>query len=246
MRPTRRPLPPVDPAAWAYVLYTSGTTGRPKGVAVPHAGIVNRIAWLQDAYPLGAGDRMLVKTPISFDTSVWEVFWPLSAGATLVVARPGGHRDPRYLAETIVAQRVTAVDFVPSMLELFLDEPMAAHCHSLTRVTVGGEALSTELAERFAAVLDVPLHNLYGPTEASVDVLGWTADGGPVALGVPGWNVRAYVLDAYLNPAPPGAPGELYLAGVQLADGYLHRHDLTAQSFRRQPVPDRRTHVPHR
>ncbi|KAA0084465.1 non-ribosomal peptide synthetase [Mycolicibacterium sp. P9-64] len=232
--------PNVDPAGWAYVLYTSGSTGRPKGVAVPQAGIVNRIAWLQHAYPLTADDRMLVKTPISFDTSVWEVFWPLSVGAALVVARPGGHRDPGYLAETIVSQRVTAVDFVPSMLELFLEDSRAAQCTSLTRVTVGGEALSPEVANKFANAFaaDVPLHNLYGPTEASVDALGWTADGGPVALGVPGWNVRAYVLDGYLNPVPAGAPGELYLAGVQLADGYLHRHDLTAQSFVANPFGD--------
>nr|WP_233165340.1 non-ribosomal peptide synthase/polyketide synthase [Mycobacterium sp. AT1] len=228
----------VDPRQLAYVLYTSGSTGRPKGVAVPHVGIVNRIAWLQDAYPLGSDDRMLVKTPISFDTSVWEVFWPLSVGATLVVAQPGGHRDPGYLAETIVSQRVTAVDFVPSMLELFLEEPRAARCTSLTRVTVGGEALSADVAARFADVVGVPLHNLYGPTEASVDVLGWTADGGPVALGAPGWNVRAYVLDPYLNPVPVGAPGELYLAGVQLADGYLRRHGLTAQSFVANPFED--------
>ncbi|MCV7209473.1 non-ribosomal peptide synthase/polyketide synthase [Mycolicibacterium canariasense] len=231
----RPPLHEIDPAAWAYVLYTSGSTGRPKGVAVPHIGIVNRISWLQDAYPLTAGDRMLVKTPISFDTSVWEVFWPLSVGATLVIARPGGHRDPAYLAETIVAERVTAVDFVPSMLELFLDEPRSAQCRSLTRVTVGGEALADDLAARFAAALGVPLHNLYGPTEAAVDVLGWTADGGPVALGVPGWNVRAHVLDGYLEPVPDGAPGELYLAGVQLADGYLHRPGLTAHRFVADP-----------
>ncbi|AKS31661.1 non-ribosomal peptide synthetase [Mycolicibacterium goodii] len=234
-------LPGVDPMAWAYVLYTSGSTGRPKGVVVAHAGIVNRIAWLQHAYPLGADDRMLVKTPISFDTSVWEVFWPLSVGATLVVARPGGHREPAYLAATIVEQSVTAVDFVPSMLEVFLDEtgadgPDAPAGTSLTRVTVGGEALSTELAARFDdAFGGVPLHNLYGPTEAAVDVLGWTADGGPVALGVPGWNVRAYVLDGYLNPVPAGAPGELYLAGIQLADGYLHRQALTAERFVANP-----------
>jgi amino acid adenylation domain-containing protein/non-ribosomal peptide synthase protein (TIGR01720 family) len=228
--------PSIDPLAWAYVLYTSGSTGQPKGVAVPHGGITNRIAWLQHAYPLATGDRMLVKTPISFDTSVWEVFWPLSAGATLVIARPGGHRDPGYLAETIVAQQVSAVDFVPSMLELFLEDPRAADCTTLTRVTVGGEALSVELAARFATTFGtVPLHNLYGPTEASVDVLGWTADDGPVALGLPGWNVRAYVLDGYLNPVPTSAPGELYLAGVQLADGYLDRSGLTAQSFVADP-----------
>jgi amino acid adenylation domain-containing protein len=233
--PTSVVLSDVDPASWAYVLYTSGSTGRPKGVAVPHAGIVNRIAWLQDAYPLGGDDRMLVKTPISFDTSVWEVFWPLSVGATLVLARPGGHRDPGYLTEVIASQRVTAIDFVPSMLELFLDEPRAAQCASLSRVTVGGEALSTEVANRFAVTFGIPLHNLYGPTEAAVDVLGWTADGGPVALGGPGWNVRVYVLDGYLNPVPDGAPGELYLAGVQVSDGYLRRYGLTAQSFVANP-----------
>ncbi|WP_246600280.1 amino acid adenylation domain-containing protein [Skermania piniformis] len=229
--PTPAPRRDIDPAAWAYVLYTSGSTGTPKGVAVAHAGIVNRIGWLQHAYPLGAGDRMLVKTPIGFDVSVPEVFWPLSAGATLIVARPDGHRDPAYLAELIGSHAVTAVDFVPSMLELFLDEPRAAHCRSLKQVTVGGEALRPELAARFAATLDVPLHNLYGPTEASVDVLAWTADGGPVALGTPGWNVRAYVLDGHLNLVPVGARGELYLAGVQLADGYLHRSGSTAQRF---------------
>ncbi|MHA3022899.1 non-ribosomal peptide synthase/polyketide synthase [Mycobacterium sp. BMJ-28] len=236
--PGRPPLPEIDSAAWAYVLYTSGSTGKPKGVAVAHAGIVNRVGWLQDAYPLTVQDRMLVKTPISFDTSVWEVFWPLSVGATLVIARPGGHRDPAYLAETIVSEGVTAIDFVPSMLELFLDEPRSARCLSLTRVTVGGEALPDELAARFGATFGLPLHNLYGPTEAAVDVLGWTADGGPVALGVPGWNVRAHVLDRYLNPVPDGAPGELYLAGVQLADGYLHRLDLTAQRFVADPFGD--------
>ena len=228
----------IDPATSAYVLYTSGSTGRPKGVSVPHAGIVNRIAWLQDAYPLTSDDRMLVKTPISFDTSIWEVFWPLSVGATLVMARPGGHRDPAYLAETIAAQAVTAVDFVPSMLELFLEEPRSATCTSLTRVTVGGEALSAQVATRFAEAFTVPLHNLYGPTEAAVDVLGWTADGGPVALGRPGWNVQTFVLDEYLNPVPAGAPGELYLAGVQLAQGYLHRIGLTAQSFVANPFED--------
>ncbi|MDG4666640.1 non-ribosomal peptide synthetase [Mycobacterium sp. 236(2023)] len=230
------PLTSVETAAWAYVLYTSGSTGTPKGVAVPHAGIVNRIAWLQHAYPLDGTDRMLVKTPISFDTSVWEMFWPLSAGAALVIAQPGGHRDPAYLADVIRRHGVTAVDFVPSMLELFLDGPAARDCTSLTRVTVGGEALSADVARHFARTFPgTPLHNLYGPTEASVDVLGWTADDGPVSLGVPGWNVHAYVLDEYLQPVPDNSPGELYLAGVQLADGYLGRFALSAERFVANP-----------
>lgn len=234
------PDPACRPDSWAYVLYTSGTTGRPKGVAVPHRAIANRIDWLQEAYPLDRDDRMLVKTPISFDTSVWEVFWPLSVGATLVLARPGGHREPGYLVETIARQQVTAVDFVPSVLEAFLDEldleaASAAELSSLTRLTVGGEALPQELADRVVRRLGVPLHNLYGPTEAAVDVLGWTADGGPVAIGAPGANVRVHVLDDRLRPAPPGVPGELYLAGVQLADGYLGRQVLTAERFVADP-----------
>ncbi len=234
--PSPAPLPHVDTSVWAYVLYTSGSTGTPKGVAVAHAGIVNRIAWLQHSYPLDTTDRMLVKTPISFDTSVWELFWPLSTGASLVIARPGGHRDPAYLADVIRREGVTAVDFVPSMLELFLDDPAARDCTSLTRVTVGGEALSAEVYEQFARTFPgTPLHNLYGPTEASVDVLGWTADGGPVSLGTPGWNVHAYVLDEYLHPVPDNVAGELYLAGVQLADGYLNRFGLSAERFVANP-----------
>lgn len=224
--------------SWAYLLYTSGSTGKPKGVVVPHAGIVNRISWLQHAYPLSSADRMLVKTPVSFDTSVWEIFWPLSVGATLVLARPGGHRDPSYLAETIVAQQITAVDFVPSMLELFLDDPRSAQCESLSRVTVGGEALTADLTQRFERIFgnqQISLHNLYGPTEASVDVLGWTFNGELPALGVPGWNVGVYVLDQYLHMVPPGCPGELYISGVQLADGYIHRHSVTAQRFVANP-----------
>jgi len=230
----------LDPARWAYVLYTSGTTGRPKGVVVSHQAIVNRIAWAQHAFPLNADDRMLMKTPISFDVSVPEVFWPLTVGATLVIARPGGHREPRYLVDLIESERVTALHFVPSMLELFFDEALDGResvdrLSSLTRVTVSGEALPQELADRVTGHLGVPLHNLYGPTEAAVDVLGWTADGGPVAIGGPCWNVQVYVLDQRLQMTPPGVPGELYLSGVQLADGYLGKGALTGGRFVADP-----------
>ncbi|MFB7293632.1 amino acid adenylation domain-containing protein [Actinacidiphila glaucinigra] len=228
-----RGLLPEHPA---YVIYTSGSTGRPKGVVVPHAGVVNRLAWMQGMCPIGGSDRVLQKTPFGFDVSVWEFFWPLLEGATLVVARPEGHRDPAYLAELISRERVTVTHFVPSMLQVFVQEPAAAGCAGLRAVVCSGEALPTELAARFRDVLpQVPLWNLYGPTEASVDVTAWTYQAGTetasVPIGRPVWNTQVYVLDARLRPVAPGVAGELYLAGVQLARGYLNRRGLTAERF---------------
>ncbi|MEY9946671.1 amino acid adenylation domain-containing protein [Kitasatospora sp. GAS1066B] len=232
-----RGLVPGHPA---YVIFTSGSTGRPKGVVIPHTGIVNRLACMQDVYGLTASDRLLQKTPFGFDVSVWEIFWPLSQGATLVVARPGGHREPEYLAELIRRQRVTVTHFVPSMLRAFLGESLAPACTGLREVMCGGEAMSAELRDRFAQVLPgVSLHNLYGPTEASVETTEWACAGehgsGSVPIGGPVWNTRVYLLDAGLRPVPPGALGELYVAGVQLARGYLNRPGLTAERFVADP-----------
>ncbi|WP_210594061.1 non-ribosomal peptide synthetase [Streptomyces sp. GESEQ-35] len=223
------------PAHPAYVIYTSGSTGRPKGVAVPHAGVVNWLAWLQGAYNLSASERVLQKTPFGFDVSVREFFWPLLQGATMVVAKPSGHRDSGYLAELIQRERVTIAHFVPSLLQVFLREPAAAACTDLRAVFCSGEALPSDIAVQFQNVLNVPLHNLYGPTEASVEVTAWTCDSGTsrsrVPIGSPVWNTQVYVLDAALRPVPPGVAGELYLAGVQLARGYLGRPGLTAERF---------------
>ncbi|MEU7484337.1 amino acid adenylation domain-containing protein [Streptomyces sp. NPDC042319] len=233
-----RPLTPAHPA---YVIYTSGSTGRPKGVVVSHGAIDNRLRWMQHAYGLGAGDRVLQKTPSSFDVSVWEFFWPLRAGATLVVAAPGGHKDPAYLTRVIREQQITTCHFVPSMLQVFLAgaESDASACDSLRQVFCSGEALPRETANAFARTLPgTELHNLYGPTEAAVDVTYHAcvpeADG-PVPIGRPVWNTRLYVLDTALQPCPPGVAGELYLAGRQLADGYLNRADLTASRFVANP-----------
>ena len=230
----------LTPAHPAYVIYTSGSTGRPKGVVVPHSAIDNRLRWMQHEYRLTAGDRVLQKTPSSFDVSVWEFFWPLREGATLVVAEPGGHKDPAYLARMIREQAVTTCHFVPSMLQVFLADPGTAGCRDvLRRVFCSGEALPRETVGLFGRALPgVELHNLYGPTEAAVDVTyhACAPDAtGPVPIGRPVWNTRLYVLDPAGQPCPVGLPGELCLAGQQLADGYLNRPELTATRFVADP-----------
>ncbi|GAA3375592.1 hypothetical protein GCM10020367_43990 [Streptomyces sannanensis] len=229
---------PLDPRHLAYIIYTSGSTGVPKGVGVPHSGIVNRLLWMQDRYRLGADDRVLQKTPFGFDVSVWEFFWPLLTGSGLVVAKPGGHRDPAYLAEEIVARGVTTVHFVPSMLDAFVQDPAAARCAgTLRRIICSGEALPETAADRATELTGAPVHNLYGPTEASVDVTHWDCrpGEGPVPIGRPIWNTQVYVLDPALQPVPPGVVGELHLAGDQLARGYAGRAALTAERFVADP-----------
>ncbi|WP_218038469.1 amino acid adenylation domain-containing protein [Acrocarpospora pleiomorpha] len=237
------PFPDASaPGHPAYVIYTSGSTGRPKGVAVEHRAIVNRLAWMQAEYGLTPEDRVLQKTPAGFDVSVWEFFWALCEGAAVVLAQPGGHRDPAYLTGVIQAHGITTAHFVPSMLRAFLTDPDVPRCVSLRRVICSGEALPTDLAAGFRRLLDVPLHNLYGPTEAAVDVTyqEYTGDPGTVTvpIGRPVWNTRLHVLDAALRPVPIGVPGELYLAGVQLARGYLNRPGRTAERFVADPTGD--------
>ncbi|KDN87625.1 amino acid adenylation domain-containing protein [Kitasatospora cheerisanensis] len=237
--PPPAPHPGRRPDHAAYVIHTSGSTGRPKGVLVTHRAIVNRLAWMQHAYGLTAEDRVLQKTPAGFDVSVWEFFWALSEGAAVVLARPDGHREPGYLADLIAEQSVTTLHFVPSMLRAFLEEPrLAERCATLRRAFCSGEALPADTVDRwYGALPAVPLHNLYGPTEAAVDVTHQqtAAGAGSVPIGRPVWNTRLYVLDAALRPCPVGVAGELYLAGVQLARGYLGRPGLTAGRFVADP-----------
>ncbi|MFD4688741.1 AMP-binding protein, partial [Streptomyces sp. NPDC058204] len=225
---------PLLPSHPAYVLFTSGSTGRPKGVLIEHAAIVNRLRWMQDTYTLTADDRVLQKTPVTFDVSVWELFWPLATGTPLVVARPDGHKDPRYLADLVREQAVSVCHFVPSMLAAFLADTDLTTCPTLRLVVCSGEALPSELATRFHTSAGhapgaerIALENLYGPTEAAVDVTrapalaDQDAEAVSVPIGAPVWNTHVYVLDARLRPVPVGIPGELYLAGTQLARGYL-------------------------
>ncbi len=226
----------------AYAIYTSGSTGRPKGAMNTHRGICNRLLWMQEAYRLTPADRVLQKTPFSFDVSVWEFFWPLLTGACLVVARPEGHKDSAYLVELIVEQHVTTMHFVPSMLQLFVEERNVGACQSLKRVICSGEALPFDLQTRFYARLGAELHNLYGPTEAAVDVTFWACeredDRRTVPIGRPIANTRIYLLDAQLRPVPVGMPGELHIGGVGLARGYLERAGLTAARFTPYPFSD--------
>ncbi|HZX83325.1 MAG TPA: amino acid adenylation domain-containing protein, partial [Reyranella sp.] len=235
-------IPGVEPQApepddAAYVIYTSGSTGEPKGVVIEHRAILNRLLWMREHYGFTPDDRILQKTPVTFDVSVWEFFLPFITGATLIVAPPDAHRDPVALAAIIRQEAVTTAHFVPSMLAAFLAEPTAKGIN-LARVFCSGEELPADLRDRFHRTVNAELHNLYGPTEAAVDVSYWPADkqdrSAPVPIGLPVWNTRLYVLDDRNRPQPPGVAGHLYLAGVQLARGYLGRPDLTEDRF----VPD--------
>jgi amino acid adenylation domain-containing protein len=234
----RAALPAIHPESIAYVVYTSGSTGTPKGVEVPHGALSNHMAWMRRRFPLGADGAVLQKTPFGFDASVWEFWSPLLEGARLVMARPGGHRDPAWLVDALRRGRITTLQVVPSLLAVLVDEPGLEACTALRRVYAGGEPLPTELVRRLRARLDVEVVNLYGPTEACIDASFHVAEpdfalpGAPIGRAVD--NARLYVLDPALRPVPIGVAGELCIGGVGVARGYLRRPGLTAERF----VPD--------
>lgn len=230
----------------AYVLFTSGSTGRPKGVAISHRAIDNRLRWQQHQIPAGEGDRVLHKTPISFDVHVWELYWPLAEGAAVVIAAPEGHRDPAYLARVIAEQSVTAVHFVPTMLSALTSSPAARRIladagfgqdreQPLRYVVCSGEALQKDQVQAAGEVLGAYPLNLYGPTEAAVDVTFWETSTDPqresVPIGEPVWNTGTLILDPTGHPVPVGVTGELHLSGVQLARGYKNNPQATAAAF---------------
>lgn len=232
----------------AYVIYTSGSTGQPKGAMNEHRAVINRLHWMQQRYQLGVQDRVLQKTPFSFDVSVWEFFCGLISGACLVVARPQGHQDPDYLIEVIKEQGITTTHFVPSMLQAFLERHVSGECPSLRRVICSGEELPANLQKKFFQHLPhVTLSNLYGPTEAAVEVTAWECSpedlNHRVPIGRPLSNVRMYVLGRRGEPVPLGVTGELHIGGVAVGRGYLNRPTLTAERFVRDPFvadPDAR------
>ena len=229
-----------DSSHLAYVLFTSGSTGTPKGVMVEHRSLVNQLLWRVDSFNLGADDRVLQKTPLGFDVSLWELFCPLIVGATLVLLEPDAHGDPKRVLAAIRSQRITAIHFVPSMLHAFLATTGAAGCETVRLLVSSGEALGAALAQRVFACFGpgVELRNLYGPTEATVDVTSWRCDPrgeAIVPIGRPVANTQLYLLDARLRPLPVGAPGELYIGGAQVARGYLNRPDLTTERFVNSP-----------
>lgn len=234
----------VNGEDWAYVLYTSGTTGQPKGVVNHQAGLANRISWMQKNFPIGPGDAVLQKTNYAFDVSVWEFVWPLSVGASLVMAAPGRHGDPVYLTGLIEKAGVTVLHFVPSMLAGFLTIAKAPQLTTLRAVFASGEALVANTVEQFRELkLGARLFNLYGPTEAAIDVTVWDCDEvSPhpdlVPLGRPIDNMEIHVVDALGQLVPPGVCGELCIGGVGLATGYLNLPRITAASFVPHPATD--------
>ncbi|HEV8241012.1 MAG TPA: amino acid adenylation domain-containing protein [Thermoanaerobaculia bacterium] len=247
---TREAAPPlpddVTEDNLAYVIFTSGSTGRPKGVMATHRGVCNHLRWMQSALPLHAGDRMLQKYSFNFDASVCELFAPLLAGASLLLARPGAQADAAYLVELVATRGVTVLDLVPALLEVLLDEPGFAACNKLRRVVCGGEALSASLRRRFAERcraygIDAELYNAYGPTEATIgstcgrcDCEASDTPGATTPIGRPIANTTVYLLDDRMQPVPVGARGELYIGGTGVARGYLHNPAATAERF----VPD--------
>jgi len=240
--PQSAPEVAIHPEQLAYLIYTSGSTGKPKGAGNSHAALYNRLAWMQQAYNLTAEDRVLQKTPFSFDVSVWEFFWPLITGARLVMAQPGDHRDPAKLVELIERERISTLHFVPSMLAAFVGHGDLHGCESLRRIVCSGEALPAELAGSTRQLLpQAELYNLYGPTEAAIDVTHWRCSGQErrsVPIGRPIANLQIHILDERLNPQPIGVAGELYIGGIGLARGYHRRPGLTAERFVASPFGD--------
>lgn len=248
---TSNPVNELTPNDLAYLIYTSGSTGMPKGVMIEHSGIVNRLFWMQHAYPLNDRDVLIQKTNYSFDVSVWEMFWWSLFGATLYVPEEGAEKVPELLVNEIRKEKITTIHFVPSMFAVFLDylnrnEQEKVKLSSLKQVFTSGEALPVHLTENFYSLFPAKaLINLYGPTEASIDVTFFDcrhthAYSQSVPIGKPIWNTGIRILDEHLYPVPVGVVGNLYIEGIGLARGYLNRTELTLKRFILHPLSGER------
>ena len=242
-RPRHNPDPRqlgLSPDNLAYVLYTSGSTGQPKGVMNEHRGLVNCFTWMQKTFPMGSDDRILQKTPYSFDISGLEIYGSLLYGARLVIAAPGGHRLPKYLEQVMFEKNITVVHFVPAMMQVFIDQCPNWRHQGLRHLMLAGEAVPPQLVERLHRHFPgMNIHNLYGPTEAAI-IVTWHACtprvwGNTVPIGTPFDNTGIYILDQHNNPLPVGIPGEIHIGGVQVARGYMNRAEQTAERFIHDP-----------
>ncbi|GAA1284267.1 amino acid adenylation domain-containing protein [Saccharothrix xinjiangensis] len=233
------PVRPPAPDRLAYVAYTSGSTGEPKGVQCTHHGLANQLMWSRRTYPLGPGEALAQVAAVGFDISLWELFHPLTSGGRLVVLDQERHGDVTAIAELVAAERVVVLHLVPTLLEHYLEEGPA---DSLRHVVCGGERLSPGLPARFAARTSAALHHTYGPTEASIIVTHWRSPDDPVpdrvSLGGPLPDARVYLLDPHGRPVPVGVVGELLLGGEVVARGYLGRPGATAERFLPDPFSD--------
>ena len=233
--PDSSPLVNLNSNNAAYMIHTSGSTGKPKGTINTHIGITNRLLWMQDRFQLSPDDRILQKTPIGFDVSIWELLWPMISGATLVIAAPDKHKDAAYLVESVKRNAITTMHFVPPMLDAFLEVDGVNHCSTLRRVICSGDVLTKTTQRNFFELLPhVELHNLYGPAEAAIDVTAWKCEPDSnhmVPIGYPISNTTIHLLDGNLNEVPIGVEGDLHIGGVGLARGYAGRPQLTAEAF---------------
>ncbi|WP_447050613.1 amino acid adenylation domain-containing protein [Streptomyces rosealbus] len=242
-RPATAPAVAMHPDNAAYVLYTSGSTGQPKGAVNTHAAFTNRIAWMQHTYHLTDADRVLFKTPIGFDVNGWEWTWPLTTGARIHLTPPGHHRDPAALATLIQTHHITIAHFVPSMLRYFLNHPTTPNCTTLRHLIVSGEELTPHLTHTHHTTLPTTqLHNLYGPTEAAIDVTAHTTTPttqpttARIPIGTPINATNLHILDTHHHPTPLGTIGTLHIGGTPLARGYHHQPALTADRFTPHPT----------
>jgi len=223
----------VKPTNLAYVIYTSGSTGKPKGVMITHQALCNHMFWIQQTFEITSADKVLQKTPFSFDASVWEFYAPLLVGGQLVIARPFGHQDSIYMAQILQSEKITILQLVPTQLRMLVEVGAFKQCDSLRHLFCGGEPLPIELVRQFKSLNRAEVTNLYGPTEACIDAIFWTVKDKTeiILIGRPVSNLQAYILDEDLQPVPIGVAGELHIGGVQVARGYLNRPKLTAERF---------------